>query len=320
MPENRYDNSPRPGQGHFVAAPEEVTVGAVDAVDTSEAPSSMWTEAWREMRGKPLFWVSATMILVVLIVSLIPGVFTSQLPRAGCDLANSLAAPGGAHLFGTDQNGCDIYARTLFGARASVQVGILATSFVVLLGTAVGAVAGYYGGWLDAVLSRITDIFFAVPFVLAAIVFMSVAPSRSALVVAVVLAAFGWTSIARITRGAVLSVKNNEFVTAAKALGMSRGAILVRHVLPNAAAPIIVYATVALGTFIVAEATLTFLGIGLDPSEVSWGGDLSNGRRAIRTAPEIMFYPAGALAFTVLGFIMMGDVVRDALDPKARKR
>jgi oligopeptide transport system permease protein len=320
MPENRYDKTPRPGQGHFVAAPEDVKVGVVDAVSVDEAPSSMWRDAWRDMSHRPLFWIAAVMILVVIVVSIVPGLFTNQLPRANCLLPDALLPPSGEHWFGTDQNGCDIYTRTLFGAKASVVVGLLSTTFVVLLGTTIGAIAGYYGGWTDTILSRITDIFFAVPFVLAAIVILSIAPERTSFVVALVLASFGWTTIARITRGAVLSVKNNEFVTAAKALGMSRGAILWRHVLPNSSAPIIVYATVALGTFIVAEATLTFLGIGLDPSTVSWGGDLSKGRSAIRTNPEIMFYPAAALAFTVLGFIMLGDVVRDALDPKARKR
>ena len=320
MPENRYDKSPRPGQGHFVAAPDDVKVGVVDAVSTDDAPSSMWRDAWRDMSHRPLFWISAVMIIAVVVVAIVPGAFTSSLPRAGCELGNSLLPPSSEHFFGTDKNGCDIYTRTLFGAKASVLVGLLTTTFVVVLGTAIGAVAGYYGGWIDAILSRITDIFFAVPFVLAAIVILSIAPVRNALTVALVLAVFGWTTIARITRGAVLSVKNNEFVTAAKALGMSKGAILWRHVLPNSAAPIIVYATVALGTFIVAEATLTFLGIGLDPSTVSWGGDLSAGRASVRTNAEIMFYPAAALAFTVLGFIMMGDVVRDALDPKARKR
>ncbi|WP_454859509.1 ABC transporter permease [Promicromonospora soli] len=320
MPENRYDKTPRPGQGHFVAAPEEVTVGVVDAVSVDDKPSSLWSDAWRDMSHRTLFWVSALIILLVVVVAIAPGAFTSQLPRIGCSLPDSLLPPSSEHFFGTDKNGCDIYTRTLYGARASVVVGLLSTVFVVVLGTAIGAVAGYYGGTLDTILSRITDIFFAVPFVLAAIVILSIAPSRTAFVVAVVLASFGWTTIARITRGAVLSVKNNEFVTAAKALGMSRGAILWRHVLPNSSAPIIVYSTVALGTFIVAEATLTFLGIGLDPSTVSWGGDLANGRASIRTNPEIMFYPAAALAFTVLGFIMMGDVVNDALDPKARKR
>ena len=235
-------------------------------------------------------------------------------------LAKSLDGPEPGHPFGFDKQGCDIYARTLYGARASVLVGVLSTAMVVILGTIMGSVAGYFGGWFDVVLSRITDIFFAIPLVLAAIVIMSITTNRTSFTVALVLASFGWTSIARITRGTVMSVKNNEFVTAARSLGMGRGQILLRHVLPNSAAPIIVYATVALGTFIVAEATLSFLGIGLPPSTVSWGGDISQAQRAIRQAPEILFYPAAGLAITVLGFIMMGDVVRDALDPKARKR
>ncbi len=319
MPENRYVPAPRPGQEHFTAPVDEGGLGAVDAVDTSDAPSSFWRESWREMRRRPMFWAAATIILVVVTVAAFPGLFTSLGPRQ-CDLAMSLQGPQPGHPFGFDFQGCDIYSRTMYGARASVLVGVLATTMVIVLGTSIGAVAGYYGGWFDTILSRITDIFFAVPLVLAAIVVMSVSTNRTSFTVALVLALFGWTSIARITRGTVMSVKNNEFVTAAKSLGMGRGAILLRHVLPNAAAPIIVYATVALGTFIVAEATLSFLGIGLPPSVVSWGGDISKAQNSIRVAPEILFYPAGGLALTVLGFIMMGDVVRDALDPKARKR
>jgi oligopeptide transport system permease protein len=319
MPENRYVPAPRPGQEHFTAPVDEGGLGAVDAIDTSGPPSSFWRDSWREMRSRPLFWVAALLILAAVTVAAFPGLFTSLGPR-DCVLAQSLAGPQPGHPFGFDFQGCDIYARTMYGARASVVVGVVATALVVLLGTATGAIAGYYGGWFDTILSRITDIFFAVPLVLAAIVIMSVIPSRTSFTVALVLAAFGWTSIARITRGTVMSVKNNEFVIAAKSLGMSRGGILLKHVLPNAAAPIIVYATVALGTFIVAEATLSFLGIGLPPSVVSWGGDIAAAERSIRVAPEILFYPAGGLALTVLGFIMMGDVVRDALDPKARKR
>lgn len=318
MPDNA-NAMPRPGQRHYVAPPEDVKVEVVDALDATEAPSSMWRDAWREMRHRPLFWVSAALIALVVTASVVPSLFTSLDPGS-CNLDNSLGDPSAGHIFGFDKQGCDIYARTIYGARASVVVGVLATIFVTILGTLVGAVAGYYGGWFDTILSRITDIFFAVPLVLAAIVIMSLATTRTSLVVATVLALFGWTSIARITRGAVLSVKNNEFVTAAKALGMGRGAILLKHVLPNSSAPIIVYSTVALGVFIVAEATLSYLGIGLPLSTVSWGGDLSKGQVSIRVAPEIMIYPATALALTVLGFIMLGDVVRDALDPKARKR
>jgi oligopeptide transport system permease protein len=320
MPETpRTPAAPRPGQEHVAAPLDEGGLGAVDAVSTTDAPSGFWGDAWQAMRRRPLFWISAVIILAVLAVAAFPGVFTSIGPRS-CTLANALDGPTGGHPFGFDRQGCDIFSRTMYGARASVTVGVLTTAIVVVLGTLVGAVAGYYGGWTDTLLSRLTDIFFAIPLVLAAIVIMSLTENRTSLTVALVLASFGWTSIARITRGTVMSVKNNEFVLAARSLGMGRAAILFRHVLPNAAAPIIVYATVALGTFIVAEATLSFLGIGLPPSIVSWGGDVSQAQGAIRTNPEILFYPAGALALTVLGFIMMGDVVRDALDPKARTR
>ncbi|WP_402464245.1 ABC transporter permease [Isoptericola aurantiacus] len=324
MPENRYESSPgsttaRPGQEHYTATFDEGGLGAVDAVRTDDAPTSLWRDAWREMRARWLFWVSAAVIVLVVLVAIFPGLFTSIDPRS-CDLTKALEGPQAGHPFGFDRQGCDIYSRTVYGARASVVVGVLATTMVVIIGTTIGAIAGYYGKWFDTILSRITDIFFAIPLVLAAIVIMSVTTNRTSFLVAFVLALFGWTQIARITRGTVMSVKNNEFVTAARSLGMSRGQILVRHVLPNSAAPIIVYATVALGQFIVAEATLSFLGIGLPPSVVSWGGDISAAQGAIRTNPEILLYPAGGLALTVLGFMMMGDVVRDALDPKARKR
>ncbi|MDO8144306.1 MULTISPECIES: ABC transporter permease [Isoptericola] len=327
MPENRYEEplgapavpAPRPGQEHFTAPSDEGGLGAVDAVKTDETPTSLWRDAWNQMRRRPLFWIAGTVIVVVVLVAAFPGMFTSINPRV-CDLSKALEGAQPGHPFGFDRQGCDIYSRTIYGARASVVVGVLATSMVVILGTTIGAIAGYYGKWFDTILSRVTDIFFAIPLVLGAIVIMSVSSNRTSLLVAGVLAIFGWTQIARITRGTVLSVKNNEFVTAAISLGMGRGQILLRHVLPNSAAPIIVYATVALGQFIVAEATLSFLGIGLPPDVVSWGGDINAAQGAIRTDPEILLYPAGGLAVTVLGFMMMGDVVRDALDPKARKR
>ena len=310
----------RPGQDHYIAETDETGLGAVDAVADESAPSSMWGEAWRNLRRRPLFWVSALLILVAVLMSLFPQLFTSIDPRA-CTLSNSLADPQPGHPFGFDRQGCDIYARTIYGARASVAVGILTTALVVLIGTSIGALAGFFGGILDTLLSRLTDIFFAIPLVLAAIVVMQMFKDyRTILTVVLVLGLFGWTNIARITRGAVMSVKNEEYVTAARALGASRMKILSSHIMPNAAAPIIVYATVALGTFIVAEATLSFLGIGLPPTIVSWGGDISAAQASLRTKPMVLFYPAMALALTVLSFIMLGDVVRDALDPKARKR
>lgn len=307
-------------QEHFFASVDETGLGAVDAVADSGAPSSMFSEAWQKLRRRPMFWISSLIILLVITVAAFPSLFTSLDPRF-CQLGNSLDGPTAGHPFGFDRQGCDIYSRVIYGARPSVLVGVLTTIAVVLIGTVVGSIAGFFGGWFDAILSRLTDVFFAVPLVLAAIVIMSLfSQSRSAITVVGVLAAFGWTQIARITRGSVMSVKNNDYVTAATSLGVGRVATLVRHILPNAAAPIIVYATVALGTFIVTEATLSFLGIGLPPSVVSWGGDIDAAQASLRIEPMVLFYPAAALGLTVLGFIMMGDVVRDALDPKVRKR
>ncbi|EEI17456.1 MULTISPECIES: ABC transporter permease [Corynebacterium] len=310
----------RRGQEYFIADTDETGLGAVDAVRDDSAPSSQWGEAWRYLRRRPLFWVSALLILVALAMALVPSLFTSVDPRE-CMLSRSLGGPESGHPFGFDRQGCDIYSRTIYGARASVTVGVLTTLIVTLVGSLVGAIAGFYGGIWDTILSRITDIFFAVPLVLAAIVVMSMFQNRRSIwMVVFALAMFGWTQIARITRGAVMGIKNDEFVTAARALGASDARIISSHIMPNAAAPIIVYATVALGTFIVAEATLSFLGIGLPTTVVSWGGDISAAQASLRTQPMVLFYPAIALALTVLSFIMMGDAVRDALDPKARTR
>ena len=310
----------RAGQDHYVSDIDETGLGAVDAVPDEGAPSSMWGEAWKRLRRRPIFWFAATIIFFAVMISVFPWLFTSQDPRY-CVLSNSLGAPElWSHPFGFDKQGCDIYSRVIYGARASVSVGVLTTIAVVIIGGTIGAIAGYIGGWIDSLLSRITDVFFAIPLLLAAIVFMQMfKESRSIAMVVVVLSTFAWTSIARITRGSVMSAKNEEFVTAARATGASRGRILMSHIIPNSMAPIIVYATVALGTFIVSEASLSFMGIGLPSSVVSWGADISTAKDQLSDAPMVLFYPASALALTVLSFIMMGDAVREALDPKARK-
>lgn len=315
-----FDNTTlRPGQEHFISGTDETGLGAVDAVKDESAPTSQWGEAWRYLRKRPLFWISAVMILIAVLLAVFPGMFTSVDPRA-CDLSRSMAGPESGHPFGFNRQGCDIYSRVIYGARASVAVGVLATTMVVIIGAIVGSVAGFFGGWVDAILSRITDVFFAIPLVLAAIVVMQMFKEhRTIITVVVVLGLFGWVAIARITRGTVMSIKNEEFVLSARSIGASPWRILFSHILPNAAAPIISYATVALGTFIVAEATLSFLGIGLPATFVSWGADISDAKESLRVNPAVLFYPAGALGLTVLSFIMMGDVVRDALDPKARK-
>lgn len=308
------DRAPR---GHARVDTDDVLTRDQRLPDTE--PLGMWGEAWRRMRRRPLFWISVAIIALVTTVALFPGLFTSVDPRAA-DLRNSLGAPTEGHPFGFTQQGYDVYSRVIHGARPSVIVGIGVTLTVTLVGVIIGATAGWIGGILDSVLSRITDIFFAIPLLLAGIVLMQVFPRRDVVTVTLVLAVFGWPQMARVVRSAVLGVKNNEYVMASRALGLSGGRILLRHVLPNCLAPIIVMATTSLGIYIVAEATLSYLGIGLPPTEVSWGNDISVAQTTLRRSPETLFYPAGALALTVLGFILLGDVVKDALDPKERKR
>ena len=278
-----------------------------------------WRDTWRRLHRRPKFIISAVLIGCVVVIAVLPALFTGADPGyANPD--QSLLGPSVAHWFGTDLQGHDIYARTVYGARASVTVGLGATMLVFVVGGALGAVAGFYGGWIDAVVSRIADVFFGIPLLLAAIVLMQVMHHRTVWTVIAILALFGWPQIARIARGAVLTVRGNDYVLAAEALGLSRFGILVRHVVPNAIGPVIAMSTIALGMFIVTEATLSYLGVGLPPSVVSWGGDINVDQIRLRAGSPILFYPAGALAITVLAFLIMGDVLRDALDPTSRAR
>ena len=279
--------------------------------------TGFWRETWRGLHRRPKFVVAAVLIFFVVVVALFPALFTGADPTYA-DPSQSLLGPSAAHWFGTDLQGHDIYARTIYGARASVTVGLGATLAVFVVGGALGALAGFYGGWVDALVSRTTDVFFGLPLLLAAIVLMQVMHHRTVFTVIAILALFGWPQVARIARGAVIEVRATDYVLAAKALGLSRFQILLRHVLPNALGPVIAVATIALGLFIVTEATLSYLGVGLPTTVVSWGGDINLAQTRLRSGSPILFYPAGALAITVLAFMMMGDALRDALDPASR--
>ncbi|MGO9383377.1 MAG: ABC transporter permease [Mycobacterium sp.] len=276
-----------------------------------------WRDTWRKLRRRPKFVVAAVLILFILVVAAFPALFTGSDPTYA-DPGQSLLGPSAAHWFGTDLQGHDIYARTVYGARASVTVGLGATLLVFVVGGALGALAGFYGGWIDGVVSRITDVFFALPLLLAAIVLMQVLHHRTVWTVIAILALFGWPQVARIARGAVMEVRASDYVLAAKALGLRDIQILLRHALPNALGPVFAMATIALGVFIVTEASLSYLGVGLPTSVVSWGGDINLAQSRLRSGSPILFYPAGALAITVLAFMMMGDALRDALDPASR--
>ncbi|MGC2652859.1 MAG: ABC transporter permease [Mycobacterium sp.] len=279
--------------------------------------NGFWGELVRSLRRQPKFLIATTLITFIGLVALCPGLFTAADPTYADPNLSSLA-PSAAHWFGTDLQGHDIYARTIYGARASITVGVGATLAVFVVGGALGALAGFYGGWFDTLVSRVADVFFGIPLLLAAIVLMQVMRERTVWTVIAILALFGWPQLARIARAAVLEVRGSDYVLAAKAMGMSRFQTLLRHVLPNAAGPVIAVATVALGIFIVTEATLSYLGVGLPPSVVSWGGDINLGQTRLRAGSPILFYPAGALGITVLAFMMMGDALRDALDPASQ--
>ncbi len=318
---NQPARAQRPPIEHFVAPVVETPVASVDAVKIKEKKSNLWLDAWRDMRRRPMFWISAVIILLVVLVSLFPGWFTDVNPRENV-LSKSNAGPEAGHPLGFTVHGYDVYSRIVYGASTSVSVGLIVIAITFVVGTVMGAIAGFFGGFVDTVLSRIGDIFFSIPYILAAVVVMSVlAAHRNPLVIALAIGGFSWPITARIVRGEILRVKNADFVMAAQSLGLSRFATLARHVLPNALAPAIVVTTLSLSSAIVAEATLSFLGVGLPSGQfISWGNDISLAQLSLRTDPMPLIYPSLALSITVLGFVLLGEVVRDALDPKARAR
>lgn len=297
-----------------------------DQANSPDHANSLWSDAWGEMRRKPMFWVSMALIATVVLMAVVPQLFVRTDPQL-CDLSMARQPPSGEHWFGTDVQGCDIYARTIHGARSSILVGLFTTLGTTLLGGLIGIIAGYAGGWLDTLLSRLGEVFFAIPLLLGGIVILFSFPSPPgtpylAVVAKVVgaLVVLGWPSIARLMRSSVLQVKPNEYVQAARALGASPWRIITNHILPNALAAVLVVATINLGSYIAVEATLSFLGIGLKAPTISWGIAISeaSGLGYISSAPWMLAFPSLFLSLTVLAFIMLGEVIRDALDPKTR--
>jgi len=280
-------------------------------------PTSLWSDAWRELRRKPSFVISAVLIILMVIMAIFPTLFTSIDPR-DCSLLNALQPPSSEHWFGTDLQGCDYYARTIHGARASVVIGLVVTFFATLIAVTLGSIAGYKGGGIDSVLSRFTDVMFAIPLILAAIVFLNALGSKGIWTVCAVLIVFGWPTMLRLMRSSVLSVRELDYVDAARALGASDWRIITRHVLPNGITPVIVYATITIGVVIAVEATLSFLNVGLQLPAISWGLMISTARTRILASPHLLFFPGLFLSVTVFAFILMGDALRDALDPKLR--
>jgi ABC-type dipeptide/oligopeptide/nickel transport system permease subunit len=302
-----------------VLAPDVVAPEVVPAQAPKQGkPASLWSDAWKELRRKPSFIISAVLVIVMMVMAAFPQLFTSVDPR-DCSLIDALQTPNAEHRFGTDLQGCDYYARTIWGARTSVSIGLVVTFFATLIAVALGSLAGYKGGWIDSTLSRFTDIMFAIPLILAALVILNaLGGSRGIWTVSAVLIVFGWTTMMRLMRSSVLSVKELDYIDAARALGASDWRIITRHVLPNGITPVIVYATITVGVVITVEASLSFLNVGLQLPAISWGLMINAAQNRILAFPHLLFFPGLFLSVTVFAFILMGDALRDALDPKLR--
>ena len=229
----------------------------------------------------------------------------------------SLLAPCAEHPFGTDSLGRDILVRVIYGARVSLSVGILATAISTAIGLVMGALAGFYGGIWDTIIMRAADIFLAFPYVLFVVSLIAVI-GRSLTNVFVAIGILGWPSIARVFRSAILTVKENDYVDAARAMGASDVRIIARHIFPNSVASIVVYATMNIGGAILTESSLSFLGMGVIPPTPSWGSMIQDGQTYLMTAPWMMIMPGLAILTTVLAFTLLGDGLRDALDVKMK--
>jgi oligopeptide transport system permease protein len=279
--------------------------------------AGLWSDAWRQLRRNPLFLASAAIVATFAVMAVVPGLFTRADPRA-CDLSQSLVRPSGEHWFGFDLQGCDYYAKVVHGARVSMAVGLATVAGTLLVAVVLGSLSGFYGGVVDALVARLTDIWFALPTVLGAIVLLSVLGHRGLPQLTLVLVLFGWPTMTRLMRSQVLSVREMEYVAAARALGAGDGRLMMRHVLPNAIGPVVVYATIKVGIIIAAEATLSYLGLGIQLPAISWGLMILAGQGRLLSAPHLLLFPGLCLSLTVLAFVLMGDALRDAFDPRLR--
>lgn len=278
-------------------------------------------DAWRELVHNPLFWLSGTIVVLILAVVVAPGPFAGLFGHGNphnCNLLDSNKGPQPGHPFGFDTQGCDLFANVIYGARDTVTIGLLVTASSLFIAIVLGSAAGYMGGVTDMLLGRTADIFFGFPFLLGALIILTAIPARNVLTVSLVLVVLGWPTMTRLMRSTVLSERSKDYVLAARALGASPYRILRKHILPNAVVPVIVYATLTTGGIMVVEATLTFLGVGLQAPAISWGLQLASAENEIQQYPHLLIFPGLFLSVTVLSFVTLGDSLRDALDPRLR--
>jgi ABC-type dipeptide/oligopeptide/nickel transport system permease subunit len=301
-----------------ILSEEAREMGQVPQGPGKEVSRSLWGDALYELRRNPLVWFAAVVAVVVTLMAVFPGLFTNTDPSA-CQIGRTKQKPSADHWFGYTFQGCDMWAKVVYGAGKSLAVAVIATIAVTVIGVALGTISGFYGGWPDSIISRITDIFFGLPFLLGALVFLAIFQQRNIWTISAVFTVLGWTIITRVMRGSVLGTKNKDFVDASRALGASNSHIVFKHILPNSVAPVFVLATITLGSYIGAEATLTYLGVGFQQPNHTWGLLIAEGQPwALQGYPHLLVIPCAFVVITVLAFILLGDALRDALDPRNR--
>lgn len=282
------------------------------------SPSRTGRPTLLQILGKNQLAVAGVFLVAIFLACAIFSRTLSPSDPSGIDLTHRLLTPSSTHWFGTDELGRDIFSRTIFGARISMIVAVSVVSTSVLIGSIIGSLAGFYGGWLDTFLNiYLTNAFLALPGILLAIAFVAfLGPGLTNLVLALSLS--GWVAYARLVRAQVMSIKSREFVEAARALGASDLRLLCRHILPNILQPLIVQGAIGMAAAVLAEATLSFLGLGVPPPAASWGSMLNDARSHLFDSPHLLFFPAAAVMLCVLSFNFIGDALRDHLDPRTR--
>ena len=298
--------------------PTSVIEGAGGLVDEVEQPTAtLWGDVWKKLKRDNMFRLSVVMIAIFLGMAIAPQLFfTKPLGPEYCNLANSTQSPSREHWFGTDLLGCDYYTRVVYGARTSMEVGLIVATATALLSLVLGGSAGYFGGATDLVISRIADVFFCVPTLLGSILLITLLNGSGVLLVAFVLVFFGWPDMMRLVRSTVISGRRRGYVRAAETIGSAGGRTLRRHVLPNGIAPVFVYTAYIVGGAVGGEASLTFLGVGLRLPAISWGLQISVAQFRFTTAPYLLFFPSAFLCLFIAAFVLLGESVRDALDVK----
>ncbi len=278
-----------------------------------------WSLAARAFKKNRVAVIGVMVVVWIYLIALITPLIAPHDPATQASLLTArLVAPGGEFPLGTDHLSRDVFSRIMYGARISLSIGFVAVGISVTIGTLLGAVSGYLGGWVDAVVMRFVDMVISFPRLVLLIAIVALFESNSIFLIMAVLGLTQWPGTARIVRGEVLSLREREFIEAARALGFSRRRIILRHVIPNALAPVIVTATLGVGNVIVLEAGLSFLGLGLQPPTPSWGSMVSDGRGYLLDAWWISTFSGLAIVLTVVAFNLVGDGLRDALDPRLR--